>query len=412
MLGLGSPETLSDFRWEMKFAMKSCSRVVPVVLAVLAQSGCSSGEELGGDRGEWSLEEFLRIGSINESEAAFTDIAGISVTGGAIYVLEARPPQVLQFSRSGDWLRTFGRQGQGPGEFVSASSLGMSGATLWVADPRGGRLELFTPDGESLESVRFQTVPDSSAVRLIPQALIRGGGFLVGPGSISIGSVLSGSTDHSTYLRADSAGNTLNKIVDVPVSQSDFFQAQMGGGMIIGGHPLPESPLAAIYPDGSGLVVVDRWAATGPDSASLAVRGYDVDGTKSFEKQFVYHPVRVPEEWARRHFDEQMNQAGQSPPEEVQNEFFEAFQGGLSERDFFPPVTSVVTGVDGSIWIRREATFADSVKWEVLSRSGSWLGHLTTSARLAIRTATRDTIWGVITDDFDVPYVVGFKVVR
>ncbi len=398
--------------WIREAPRTPCMGPFSCLLGLVALLGCSAGDSPAVGEGAWRLEEFLRIGSLDEEETSFTSVADIGVTDAAIYVLERQPPRVVQFTREGRWVRTFGRRGQGPGEFVGPSRMGIMGDTLWVSDPQGGRMELFSPGGEFLSSVRFRISPDSLSGRVVPLALVPGGGVLSGPGGISIGGVLYGTIDHGTYLRADSIGTILEKIVEVPISKSDFFQARMGEGGMVGGHPLPEGPTAAVYPDGSGVVVVHRWAAETPDSASFVVKAWGSDATSIFEKRISYRPLPIPDGWVRRFLVDQMTRTGEPPPEEVQNQYVELYEGALDGRDYFPPVTVVLAGDDGSIWIRREETVADSVTWEVLSGAGTRLGRLPTPAGLGIRAATLDTLWAVETDEFDVPYVVGFRVVR
>jgi hypothetical protein len=54
---------------------------------------------------------------------------------------------------------------------------------------------------------------------------------------------------------------------------------------------------------------------------------------------------------------------------------------------------------------------ADSVHWDVLDgRSGRLLTTVTAPAGLEIFEVQRDRLWGVETDQFDVPYVVGYAI--
>lgn len=352
------------------------------------------------------------MGSVDDAEVSFTAVSDILVEGPRMYVLESQPPQVLQFDRSGSRIRAFGRQGEGPGEFTHPSQLGFAQGKLWVSDPWGARLELFSQDGEFLKSVRFQTQPDSAGVRNLPQAILPGGHVLAGPAPLSIGGVLSGSIDHLTYLQTDSVGTILREILRLPIAGSDFFQASLGQGGIMGGHPLPEGQVVDVFPDGRGVVVVERWVSEEPDSAAIRISAYDGDGLEVFDKELSYRPIPVPDAWIGRFLQRQMAQAGQAPPENQQRELLEAVRNGVSEREFFPPVTRVVAGNDGSVWLRREEVSFDSVSWDVLTSTGTWEGRLWAATDLQLLAASRDTVWGVIKDEFDVPYVVGLKVVR
>ena len=224
--------------------------------------------------------------------------------------------------------------------------------------------------------------------------------------------MLSGSTDHVTYLQTDSVGTILREIVKLPIAQSDFFQASLGQGGIMGGHPLQEGPVVAVFPDGRGMVVVERWVSEKPDSAAIRISEYAADGSIVFDKELSYSPIPVPDGWVERRLQRQMAPDGQAPPASQQRELLEALRTGLSKRDFFPPVTGVVAGNNGSIWLRREQVSFDSVSWDVLNVDGTWEARLSVAADLQIHAVSRDTVWGVIRDELDVPYVVGLKMVR
>lgn len=392
--------------------MRAWFGLLSIVVAPVLNTGCTPGGSDGPRGSFWTLEEFFRLGSVDDAEVSFTAVSDILVEGAWIYVLESQPPRVLQFDRSGNRIRAFGRQGQGPGEFTRPSQLGFAQGKLWVSDPSGARLELFSQDGEFLESVRFQIQPDSAGVRNLPKAILPDGHILAGPGPLSIGGVVSGSIDHLTYLQTDSVGTILKEILRLPIARSDFFQASLGQGGIMGGHPLPEGPVVDVFPDGRGMVVLERWVSEEPDSDAIRILAYDGNGLEVFDKEISYRPIPVPDGWIGRFLERQMVRAGRAPPESQRRELLEAVRGGLSDRDFFPPVTRVVAGNDGSIWMRREEVSFDSVRWDVVTSAGAWEGRLWAAANLQIHAASRDTVWGVIPDELDVPYVVGLKVVR
>jgi NAD(P)H-nitrite reductase large subunit len=72
-------------------------------------------------------------------------------------------------------------------------------------------------------------------------------------------------------------------------------------------------------------------------------------------------------------------------------------------------VSHVVAGRDGTIWLRREER-GGVTRWEVLDASGSVVARLDVPAALRILAADRTDVWGVETDDLDVPYVVRYRV--
>lgn len=387
------------------------SRNRVLILLGFGLTACSAGERSETDVPLWTLEEVVRIGSRDGGETALTFVSDVHFTNEAIYVLEMQPARIVEFDRSGQWIRTFGRSGPGPGEFVGPWSLGTHGSTLWVGDPRGARMELFSMDGEFQRSIRFQIPPDSLGERAFPRALLSNGTVLAGPGGISISGINMGWVDHLSFLQTDSSGVVLQHLVDLPVSRSDFFRGSMGGDRFIEGfHPVPEGPTYAVFPEGTGMVVVERWASSQPDSSSYTLSVYGADGEVRARTVVPYSPQPLGDHWLRRSFEGQLDRSGESLTEADRNQVLSAFLEGAAEHAFFPPVTRVVAGQDGSVWVRREETLTDSVRWDVLDRDAVRVGRLNVPNGLQIRAATLEEVWGVILDEMDVPYVVGFRV--
>ena len=84
------------------------------------------------------------------------DIAGDSE--GNLYVLDAGNHRVQKFDNKGKYLLTFGRSGQGPGEFQWPLSIDINkDGNIYVADWRNCRLEVFSSHGEYLRSIKLMT---------------------------------------------------------------------------------------------------------------------------------------------------------------------------------------------------------------------------------------------------------------
>lgn len=71
---------------------------------------------------------------------------------GRVYVSDPRGNVLHVFDESGGHVRSIGREGEGPGEFRRPGGLQTLADTLVVVDAGNGRLQLLTPEGESLAS--------------------------------------------------------------------------------------------------------------------------------------------------------------------------------------------------------------------------------------------------------------------
>ncbi|MBE0712420.1 MAG: 6-bladed beta-propeller, partial [Candidatus Aminicenantes bacterium] len=74
--------------------------------------------------GVFSLEQDLAIGGEESADYVFAEISSVAVSGdGTIYVLDQKDMNVKVFDRDGKFLRTFGKAGEGPGEFSMPMSI-------------------------------------------------------------------------------------------------------------------------------------------------------------------------------------------------------------------------------------------------------------------------------------------------
>ncbi|MCG8467099.1 MAG: 6-bladed beta-propeller [Gemmatimonadetes bacterium] len=100
----------------------------------------------------WTLEPILEIGRAAIGGEAVPDEFGsvASVVGGSdgqVFVADELAAEVRVFDERGQLVRSFGGDGEGPGEFRRLISLGWLGDTLATLDARAARLGLFDTDG-------------------------------------------------------------------------------------------------------------------------------------------------------------------------------------------------------------------------------------------------------------------------
>jgi hypothetical protein len=98
----------------------------------------------------------------------------VAGNGDTIYVLDFGAKEVVAFGGSGERLFSFGRQGQGPGEFELPTHLGYKQRTVYVLDRQINRLILFNSQGRLKHSIQLDqsprdfarsTLTDSESVR-------------------------------------------------------------------------------------------------------------------------------------------------------------------------------------------------------------------------------------------------------
>jgi hypothetical protein len=98
----------------------------------------------------WRKMEVIRIFPDQEDIKAsryFSNPADACRSGDFLYVVEYGLGRVFRFDKSGSFCGSFGRRGQGPGEFSRAGQIASSGSgDIFVTD--SGRIQCFSDDGK------------------------------------------------------------------------------------------------------------------------------------------------------------------------------------------------------------------------------------------------------------------------
>jgi len=109
----------------------------------------------------FSLEEELSIGEAEGGEEyMFSQIRGIAVDDEErIYVADRKESHIKVFDKTGKYLRTVGRKGQGPGEIGGPRSVSITSENeIMVPDLFIRRLAFFTLEGEFIKNISTATM--------------------------------------------------------------------------------------------------------------------------------------------------------------------------------------------------------------------------------------------------------------
>jgi hypothetical protein len=171
-----------------------------------------------------------------------------------------------------------------------------------------------------------------------------------------------------------------------------------------------------MLPERSAVVSVHRPLPTGPARSYFQVDVLRSATDTVFSRRYSYVPEPISDEVEEAYIADRINaeraaltETGRNIPvapavlEEMIREFY-AFP------DFQEPVTRVVAGRDGTIWLRLEEIGFEQVEWVVLDPTGDTIGILNTSPDLRILEAQRDLVWAAEEDEFGVEYVTRYRV--
>ena len=111
-----------------------------------------------GPQGVPTLVEVLRIGSVDGTCDTFGHVTSLAVDGdGRIYVADRQANEIRVFSPDGECVRTFGRSGEGPGEFGWLAGIAWQPpGHLWAFDAMRHRFTVFDSLGTVSATHRLQ----------------------------------------------------------------------------------------------------------------------------------------------------------------------------------------------------------------------------------------------------------------
>jgi sugar lactone lactonase YvrE len=140
-----------------------------------------------GKNPELSIEYVKNIGnieSLNENVLFYmpADIAFDSKDN--IYILDSGNHRIQKFDANGKYLATFGRQGEGPGEFQYPISLDINPeGYIYISNPQNQRIQILKPNGAEFTTIPMHENPAGKT------KLFRSGQMLMaeGQGFISFG---------------------------------------------------------------------------------------------------------------------------------------------------------------------------------------------------------------------------------
>ena len=348
----------------------------------------------------WTVEEERRFGALEaEPEYQFGQIGWITVGSNRdIYITDMQAQQVRVFTNDGQYIRTVGGPGSGPGELGRNARYLMvtPGDTLIIPDPTNRRINRYSPDGTALPSMPLR--PEEG--RPLRYYLTHSG-VLVAQVRLPLPDTL----DHIIVI--ESSGQFGDTLITFPSG---------GAGRVAGEtHQFSPEPMWNVTDSLSVVYGVNN---------EYRIGMYDRSGTLTRVLAREYEPAPVTARDLRAfwsYLDRAWIDAGVNPsrlPELHARTHF---------AEFYPAYYGISIGYQGTIWVQRIQTpgglsdeelerynFLEefgSTTSDVYDSDGRYLGVVEMPERFQPRTFRGDKIYGVWRDEFDVQYVMRLRVV-
>jgi SMI1 / KNR4 family (SUKH-1)/6-bladed beta-propeller len=346
----------------------------------------------------------LRIGAVEGADhEVFGDIGAISVSPSShIYVLDRQVPALREYGPDGEYIRTLGRRGRGPGEYLEPDG-GLAVLTdgrVVLRDPGNVRLTVYGTDGEYVVSWQALGSTHSS----MPMVAMPDGGLVTPAANFG------GSARLVRYAPNGAAIDTL----DLPSRDVEpgFVRAQVVGASMTYRVPFTSSAVWAWHPGGyfvsavTGRYAVDLLRGPRPGDVLRLARSVD--------------PISVPDD--ERAAEEERITA-------IMRNLDPSWRwNGPRIPDTKPTIRSLYVGDDGRIWVLRhqrgdkvdhpdadpsEPSFLEPTVFDVFEPDGRYLGPVNAPAAFSVtpRPVFRgENVWATERDQLGVQYVGKYRI--
>jgi hypothetical protein len=344
--------------------------------------------------GAWQVEEELRIGSVEDvGPELFGRIMSMDVdSDGRIYIFESQAQELRAFDADGSHRWTVGRKGGGPGEFARGVMVRLApDGNIWVVDPENARISAFDAEGTFLSGRRAP-----GGFILIPWP---GGfddaGFYYTPVFIPTeGAEMPFREGLERYDTEFQVVDTLAPPVE-PDRDDVRFTHRSEDSFV--GARIPFTPAFRWRLHSSGTV----WGLLAGEYKlfELDLAG---DTLRTVTREFEPYPVTDEElEAAIADLDWFLREGGK------------IVEGKIPSSK--PPVEDFFFDDEGNVWVVRVTTAEDEWKVvDVFDSTGRYLGEVRLPFRLSrpYPVIRGSTIWAVVIDEMEVPYVVRARIVK
>lgn len=362
---------------------------------------------------QYRLTQELRIDGAAEEFEYFRTIA--IARDGRLFVPSAEEGLLKIFDASGRKAGSFGRKGQGPGEFEYLSGpMGWHGDTLWIVDFNQRRITFVGPD---LRVVRMTStieagataIAQSDSMRRIvmtnvsPERVYRDGSLLVRYGFGPRDPVSFSATDYRLVI-VDAAGNVQRVVARLHPTAGRVFE-RVGNAVHSADVPFASKSLSAINHDGSAVALASAAAVNGT-RGSYALTLLRSNGDTVFSRVYAYDGVRIPQARLDSAITAMTGSSrargGVNPGEAL------AAKARPLLPVMYPPVSDLQLGDDGTVWLGVYDP-GRGARYRVLDALGNTIAELTVPARSVIARATRTQLWLIEYDADLVPSVVRYR---
>ena len=276
-----------------------------------------------------------------------------------------------------------GRRGKGPGEFEWPATIQiLKGDSLYVFDGSLARVTVFEPQDLTVAyTVTLPHLYSTSGLWRIP-----GQGGYIGVRSPPISPRQTERDDQGRFdvvFSLDEEGETESDSIHAFPSAEPLI-VRSGRSVMVGDHPYGSEPFLRLLGD-------DRLVYANSRSPSLMI--LDLAGT-------VHHSFGVPAA--------EVPVSATDLKARIESEGIEPFARALEQGApyMWPALTGLVVDDEQRIWVgTRSESMRDEREWIAFTQEGGRVGSVLLPAPFELHAVRGDRLFGVVTDEFDVPQI-------
>lgn len=358
---------------------------------------------------ELAPEPALSIGLLDgPEELLFGDIESVARDAkGNVIVADGQALEIRVFGPDGGWVRSLGREGEAPGEFLD-----LTGA--WVLSDGGilaldYRLDRITRFGAEDASVRTATFSNPEDLIVLPVGLGGTGAVLSRASFFSyrnpFGRTVTGSLEdimesmfgyedqRLLFLRHRFDGTLIDTVAE-GIDQSRAVLSSEGGPDVVAMVAVPFSPRSIARGSAHGVAFTN--------GATYEIRVFDEAGALRMIARLDEAPPARTDEHLETYV---RNPGGRQRDEAWVRERLGQYRS-LELPESLPAHTLVLFADTGDLWARRYRMRGESMDhWDVFAANGVHLGRVDVPASFRIEEVSRGQVVGIATDELGVERV-------
>jgi hypothetical protein len=325
----------------------------------------------------------------------------LAAPDGFIFTADMREGTIRLYDPNGRFVRSFGRLGDGPGEFSTATNIvGAAGDTVLIYDQNRGYIHVFRRSGTFVRTQHLARVPRDRVLR----GYLSDGRALV---QITYFPTQRGRwMDSSAFRVTDSAAREIVRISTQHAPPRDLV-VRTPGVAHASPQPFVHVTHAAQEPIGNRALAVLPPTYWGGRPGQVKLIFLNRDGVE--RERIVDLGARrmtdaIREAWIKRLIDPLVDRlaAGGTPRAAAESQLRDALVSG----EYLPDVSDAMLGSDGAAWLKPY----DSNDWVVVSPAGTIAFRVRVPENVRVYQVTMDRLWGVVLDADGLPIVIRYRV--